>query len=41
MPPSPRRLSIDAVKSSWDFGEGDEIAPGRQAVSLLGGGRRY
>jgi serine/threonine protein kinase len=41
MPSSYGRLSIDAVKSSWDFGEGDEIAPGRQAVRLLGGGRRY
>ena len=27
--------------SSWAFEEGDEIAPGRQAVRLLGGGRRY
>src|ERR671915_607632 len=26
---------------SWDFAEGDEIAPGRRAVSLLGGGYRY
>src|SRR5919106_6349352 len=26
---------------SWDFAEGDEIAPGRRAVSLLGGGNRY
>ncbi len=27
--------------SSWAFKEGDEIAPGRYAVRLLGGGRRY
>jgi serine/threonine protein kinase len=26
---------------SWCFAEGDEIAPGRRAVSLLGGGHRY
>ena len=26
---------------SWGFAEGDEIAPRRRAVSLLGGGRRY
>jgi len=26
---------------SWGFGEGDEIAPGRHAVRLLGGGRRF
>ncbi|MGH3015789.1 MAG: protein kinase domain-containing protein, partial [Gaiellaceae bacterium] len=25
----------------WGFEEGDEIAPGRYAVRLLGGGRRY
>ena len=25
----------------WNFGEGDEIAPGLRAVRLLGGGRRY
>jgi serine/threonine-protein kinase len=27
--------------SSWKFEEGDEVAPGRYAVRLLGGGRRY
>jgi eukaryotic-like serine/threonine-protein kinase len=27
--------------TSWHFDEGDEIAPGRHAVRLLGGGRRY
>ena len=27
--------------SSWAFVEGDEIVPGRHAVQLLGGGRRY
>jgi eukaryotic-like serine/threonine-protein kinase len=26
---------------SWRFAEGDEIAPGRHAVRLLGGGHRY
>ena len=26
---------------TWGFDEGDEIVPGRQAVRLLGGGRRY
>jgi serine/threonine protein kinase len=27
--------------ASWGFQEGEEIAPGRPAVRLLGGGRRY
>jgi serine/threonine protein kinase len=27
--------------ASWDFVEADEIVPGRHAVRLLGGGRRY
>jgi serine/threonine protein kinase len=27
--------------ASWDFVEGDEIVPGRHAVRLLGGGRRF
>jgi hypothetical protein len=27
--------------ASWDFLEGDEIAPGRYAVRLLGGGQRF
>jgi serine/threonine protein kinase len=26
---------------TWAFAEGEEIAPGRQAIRLLGGGRRY
>jgi serine/threonine protein kinase len=30
-----------AMKTSWEFAEGDEIGTGRQAVRLLGGGRRY
>jgi eukaryotic-like serine/threonine-protein kinase len=30
-----------AGSSSWAFAEGDEIVPGRHAVRLLGGGRRY
>ena len=29
------------ANSSWKFEEGDEIAPGRHSVRLLGGGRRY
>jgi serine/threonine protein kinase len=29
------------VERAWDFAEGDEIAPGRYAVQLLGGGRNY
>lgn len=28
-------------RDGWGFREGDEIAPGRRAVRLLGGGRRY
>lgn len=28
-------------RGSWAFAEGQEIAPGRHAVRLLGGGRRY
>ena len=32
---------MSAELESWDFAEGDEIAPGRRAVSLLGGGYRY
>jgi serine/threonine protein kinase len=30
----------DPAPVSWDFAEGDEIAPGRRAVQLLGGGHR-
>ena len=29
------------ARASWGFREGDEIVPGRYAVELLGGGRRY
>jgi eukaryotic-like serine/threonine-protein kinase len=29
------------ARGSWGFEEGDEIVPGRHAVQLLGGGRRY
>lgn len=47
-----RRQSADAAadeqkaraeepKSTWELGEGDEIAPGRSAIRLLGGGERY
>lgn len=28
-------------RDGWGFDEGDDIAPGRRAVRLLGGGRRY
>jgi serine/threonine protein kinase len=28
-------------RDTWGFAEGDEIVPGRHAVDLLGGGRRY
>lgn len=31
----------ESEKESWGFSEGDEIAPGRYAVRILGGGRRY
>ena len=31
----------EAPDASWDLHEGDEIVPGRNAVRLLGGGRRY
>lgn len=31
----------DPARSSWGLSEGDEIVPGRHAVRLLGGGRRY
>ena len=34
-------LAEPLVKSSWGFREGDEIAAGRFAVRLLGGGHRY
>lgn len=34
-------MSAEANERSWGFGEGDEIAAGRHAVQLLGGGRRY
>jgi serine/threonine protein kinase len=32
---------VSANAGSWGFNEGDEIHPGRYAVRLLGGGRRY
>jgi serine/threonine protein kinase len=31
----------DETKATWAFDEGDEIAPRRSALQLLGGGRRY
>lgn len=31
----------EETRRSWGFAEGDEIVPGRHAVRLLGGGRRY
>ena len=30
----------DAEAASWNFAEGDEIVPGRTAITLLGGGNR-
>jgi eukaryotic-like serine/threonine-protein kinase len=30
-----------ADKQTWDLAEGDEIAPGRSVLKLLGGGHRY
>src|SRR5687768_17294504 len=36
--PSPE---MSAELESWGFAEGDEIAPRRRAVRLLGGGNRY
>ena len=36
----PRELDA-AAAGSWSLDEGDEIVPGRTAVRLLGGGRRY
>ena len=30
-----------AEKTTWDLQEGDEIAPGRSVLELLGGGHRY
>jgi serine/threonine protein kinase len=32
---------MSTALESWGFAEGDEIVPGRRAVSLLGGGYRY
>lgn len=32
---------MELAESSWELAEGDEIAPGRYAVELLGGGRKY
>jgi len=29
------------MRTSWQLADGDEIAPGRRALRLLGGGRRY
>jgi eukaryotic-like serine/threonine-protein kinase len=40
--PLARRGERDAAAAgSWELHEGDEIAPGRHTVRLLGGGRRY
>jgi eukaryotic-like serine/threonine-protein kinase len=36
-----RLEGMDRELTSWEFSEGDEIAPGRHAVRLLGGGKRY
>jgi eukaryotic-like serine/threonine-protein kinase len=32
---------VQELKTSWGFEEGNEVVPGRHAVELLGGGRRY
>jgi eukaryotic-like serine/threonine-protein kinase len=32
---------VTTEKRSWGLGEGDEIVPGRHALRVLGGGRRY
>jgi serine/threonine protein kinase len=34
-------VTAAAAHTSWGFAAGDEIVPGRHAVELLGGGRRY
>jgi eukaryotic-like serine/threonine-protein kinase len=34
-------LPVATAESSWDLADGDEIARGRHAVELLGGGRKY
>ncbi|MCD6015377.1 MAG: protein kinase [Solirubrobacterales bacterium] len=38
---SPVAAEPDPRESRWHFEEGDEIAPGRSAIKLLGGGFRY
>ena len=35
------RESIEPARITWGFDEGAEIAPGRHALSLLGGGRHH
>lgn len=32
---------LEPTETTWQLGEGDEIAPGRTAIKLLGGGFRY
>jgi serine/threonine protein kinase len=34
-------IAAPGARISWEFEQGDLIAPGRYAVELLGGGRRY
>lgn len=34
-------MKTEIEQASWDFAEGDEIAPGRHVLGLLGGGFRY
>ena len=34
-------MDVEPSYESWELAEGDEIVPGRYAVDLLGGGRRY
>jgi eukaryotic-like serine/threonine-protein kinase len=40
-PAAPPERSVPPEESRWGFGEGDQIAPGRSALKLLGGGLRY
>jgi serine/threonine protein kinase len=39
--PRPPKVTEDPHESRWRLRQGDEIAPGRSAIKLLGGGLRY
>jgi serine/threonine protein kinase len=39
--PGVHTMQETELKATWAFEEGDEIAPRRSAITLLGGGRRY